>query len=345
MFSAIIARMTTSATELEARFIADALAAEAGAVQRLAQRVAAGGAEARAFSAALDLLERCEGSLVVSGMGKSGLVGAKVSATFASLGQPSLFVHPAEAVHGDLGRIRRGDTALLLSYGGETEEVLALASLLKADGVARIGISKSDRTSLAQACDCHVALGDIEEACPLNLAPTASTTAMLATGDALALDLARRRDFKADDFHRMHPGGLLGAGLRPILEVVRFRVGRNLPCVPASGSLAEALRAAGEGRRAGALMVVDAHGRLAGLLTDADVRRLVNARGAAALGAPVSECMTTHPRTLPADALVRDAVRMVRELRVDELPVVDANGRPLGLLDVQDLIALKVVRD
>ena len=341
----MICPMTTSATELEARFIADALGAEAGAVQRLAARVAAGGAEARGFAAALDLLERCEGSLVVSGMGKSGLVGAKISATFASLGQPSLFVHPAEAVHGDLGRIRRGDVALLLSYGGETEEVLALASLLKADGVSRIGISKSDRSGLAQACDCHVALGDIEEACPLNLAPTASTTAMLAAGDALALGLARRRDFKADDFHRMHPGGLLGTGLRPVLDAVRFRVGRNLPCVPTTGTLAQALRAAGEGRRAGALMVVDGQGRLAGIVTDGDVRRLVNAKGAAALDEPVSACMTAHPRTLPADALVRDAVRLVRELRVDELPVVDADGKPLGLLDVQDLVAMKVVRD
>ena len=337
--------MSTSATSQEARFIADALAAEADAVQRLATRVAAGGAEAAAFMKALDLLERCEGSLVVSGMGKSGLVGAKISATFASLGQPSIFVHPTEAVHGDLGRIRRGDMALLMSYSGETEEVLALASLLKADGVHRVAICKSDRSSLAQACDACLALGDIEEACPLNLAPTASTTAMLAVGDALALALARRRDFKADDFHRMHPGGMLGAGLRPVLEAVRFRVGRNLPCVQASGTLADALREAGDGRRAGALMVVDAGGRLIGLVTDGDVRRLVNARGAAALTAPLSDCMTKHPRTLPADALVRDAVRMVRELRVDELPVVDADGKPLGLLDVQDLVAMKVVRD
>jgi arabinose-5-phosphate isomerase len=250
--------MSTSATSQEARFIADALAAEADAVQRLATRVAAGGAEATAFMKALDLLERCEGSLVVSGMGKSGLVGAKISATFASLGQPSIFVHPTEAVHGDLGRIRRGDMALLMSYSGETEEVLALASLLKADGVHRVAICKSERSSLGQACDACLPLGDIEEACPLNLAPTASTTAMLAVGDALALALARRRDFKADDFHRMHPGGMLGAGLRPVLEAVRFRVGRNLPCVQASGTLAEALREAGDGRRAGALMVVDA---------------------------------------------------------------------------------------
>jgi arabinose-5-phosphate isomerase len=337
--------MTTTAIAHEARFIADALAAEAGAVQRLADRVAAGGAEARSFSQAIDLLEGCTGSLIVSGMGKSGLVGAKISATFASLGQPSLFVHPSEAAHGDLGRVRRGDMALLLSYSGETEELLSLAALLRADGVPRIGISKDDRSSLAAACDTHVALGDIEEACPLNLAPTASTTAMLAVGDAMALALARRRNFRADDFHRMHPGGMLGAGLRPVLEVVRFRVGRNLPCVGLDGTLAQALHAAGDGRRAGALMVVDGEGRLAGLVTDGDVRRLVNTRGAAALELPLGACMTRHPRTLPAEALVRDAVRLMRELRVDELPVVDGEGRPLGLLDVQDLVALKVVRD
>jgi arabinose-5-phosphate isomerase len=143
----------------------------------------------------------------------------------------------------------------------------------------------------------------------------------------------------------VHPGGMLGAGLRPVLEVVRFRVGRNLPCVPMAGTLAEALRTSGETRRSGALMVVDAQGRLTGLLTDGDVRRLLHAHGAAAMDRSLEDCMTRQPRTLPADALVRDAVRMVRDLRVDELPVVDAEGRPLGLLDVQDLVALKVVRE
>ncbi|MFM1831346.1 MAG: Arabinose 5-phosphate isomerase KdsD [Planctomycetota bacterium] len=340
----MLRRMTRLAISEEARFLADALTAEAEAVQRLAAAVSKGNGAA-AFAKALDLLESCGGSVVVSGMGKSGLVGGKISATFASLGQPSLFVHPTEAVHGDLGRIRRGDVAMLLSYSGETDEVLGLATLLKADGVPLLGISKNDRTGLAAACHAHLPLGDIEEACPLNLAPTASTTAMMAAGDALALGLARRRDFKADDFHRVHPGGMLGAGLRPVLEVVRFRVGRNLPCVPMEGTLAEALRASGEARRSGALMVVDAQGRLTGLLTDGDVRRLLHAHGAAALDRSLEDCMTRQPRTLPADALVRDAVRMVRDLRVDELPVVDAEGRPLGLLDVQDLVALKVVRE
>jgi arabinose-5-phosphate isomerase len=191
----------------------------------------------------------------------------------------------------------------------------------------------------------HLALGDIEEACPLNLAPTATTAAMLAAGDALALAAAQRRNFKADDFHRIHPGGMLGIGLRPVSEALRFQVGRNLTCVPLESTMQGALRAAGEGRRAGALMVVDAHGRLAGILTDGDVRRLINAHGAAALQKPIAECMTRHPRCLPAQSLVRDAVRLVRELRVDELPVVDADGKPIGLIDVQDLVALKVVRD
>ena len=168
---------------------------------------------------------------------------------------------------------------------------------------------------------------------------------MLAAGDALALAVARRKNFQADDFHKIHPGGMLGIGLRPVSEALRFQVGKNLTCVPISATMKSALHSCGEGRRAGALMVVDTHGRLAGILTDGDVRRLINQHGAAALEKPIAECMTKHPRCLPAHSLVRDAVRMIRELRVDELPVVDTDGKPIGLIDIQDLIALKVVRD
>src|SRR5690606_25816714 len=151
----------------------------------------------------------------------------KISATLSSLKQPSHCIHPAEALHGDLGRIRRGDVALLLSYSGETEELVTLAAILKADGVPRIGISRHDQSGLARLSDAHLAIGDGSEACPRSLAPAASTTAMLAIGDALALAVARRRDVGADDFHKNHPGGRLGAGLRPIVEVLRCRVGRN----------------------------------------------------------------------------------------------------------------------
>lgn len=322
----------------EAAFLAEALQAEADAIRRVAGRIG------DAWHRALDLLEKCDGHLVVCGMGKSGLIGQKLSATFASLGQPSHFIHPAEAVHGDLGRIRRGDVVLLLSHSGETEEVVNLAAILQADRVERVGISSKAESSLARLTTVHITTGDVTEACPLRLAPTASTTAMLAVGDALALALCRRRDFKADDFHKRHPGGMLGAELRPVVEVLRFRVGENLPVIADHLTVKEALERAQGDRRAGAIVLVDEKGRLSGIFTDADLRRLVR-RDPAGLGQPISDVMTRHPKHLSVDDLVRDAVHLVREKRLDEVPVVDHHGKPIGLIDVQDLIAMRVVRD
>jgi arabinose-5-phosphate isomerase len=280
---------------------------------------------------------------MVSGMGKSGLIGQKIAATLSSLGVPSHFTHPSEAMHGDLGRVRPGDVALLLSYSGGTEEVVNLAAILRTDGIARIGISCNHQTHLARLCDAHLAIGDVVEACPMNLAPTASTTAMLAMGDALALAVSRRRNFQADDFRRRHPGGALGAGLRGVTEVLRFRVGENLSTVREGVSVADALRTTGDGRRAGALLVVDDAGRLVGIFTDGDLRRRMNELGAALLGRPVRDVMTVRPTALPADALVRDAVQLVRERRLDEIPVVGHDGQPIGLIDVQDLVSMKVI--
>jgi arabinose-5-phosphate isomerase len=327
----------------ELAFLAEVIEAESTALGSMARGLRGGSSDCNGWTRALDLLESCTGHVVVAGLGKSGLIGAKISATLASLGQPSHVIHPSEAVHGDLGRMREGDIALLLSYSGETAEVIDLALHLKADGIARIGISCRATTNLARLCDAHVSVGDIVEACPLNLAPTASTTAMLAAGDALALALARRRNFQADDFHRHHPGGMLGAGLRQITEVLRFRVGNNLTVVSDSVTVRKALAAAGEGRRAGAIMLVDADGRLSGIFTDGDLRRLVNGGGLEALDSLVSTVMTARPTCLTVDALVRDAVRLVQEKRLDEIPVVDLAGKPLGLVDVQDLISMRVV--
>ncbi len=329
----------------ELAFLAESMHAEADAVRRLAERVRT--SDGARWRDALDLLERCRGHVVVSGIGKSGLVGAKVSATFSSLGQPSSLLHPSEAVHGDLGRVRRGDVVMLLSYSGETAEVVDLALILKADEMPTIGICRDESSSLARACTVTLPLGDVTEACPHNLAPTTSTTAQLAAGDALALALARRRDFTADDFHRSHPGGMLGASLRRITEVVRFRAGEGLPVLPAGETVRACLSAASAGdgrRRAGAILLVDEDGRLAGVFTDGDLRRLI-VDDPAALDRPVSEVMTASPKRLPADALVRDAERLVREHRVDEIPVVDEDGRPIGLVDVQDLVTMKVVRE
>jgi arabinose-5-phosphate isomerase len=314
---------------------------EAGAVSAFAQRL--GGGVETGIHRAIDLLEACRGHVVVSGMGKSGLIGAKISATLSSLGQPSHFVHPAEAVHGDLGSIRADDVVLLLSWSGETQEVVALASILKADNIPTVGLSSKAKSSLARACRAHVDLGDLTEACPLNLAPTASTTLTLAVGDALALGLAQRRNFGKDDFHKHHPGGMLGAGLRPVTEVLRFRVGKNLAAVSDTSSVRDALRAAGEGRRAGAIVLVDALGRLSGIFTDGDLRRHVNSGSLAVLDASIATVMTRHPATLSTDSLVRDAVQMIQERRLDEIPVVDHDGKPVGLVDVQDLIAMRIV--
>lgn len=330
----------------EAAFIADALRAEASAILRIADRVI--DESDTQWIAAVDLLASCGNHIVISGMGKSGLIGAKMSATFSSLGQPSSVLHPAEAVHGDLGRVRRGDVVMLLSYSGETEEVVNLAAILQADGVPRLGISAKPNSSLARLCDVHLSLGDLTEACPLNLAPTASTTAMLALGDALALALSRRREFDENDFHKHHPGGMLGVGLRKVTEILRFEVGKNLPVIHAHATVREACleaRAAAQNqRRAGALVIVDENGRLAGIFTDADLRRLV-VDDANVMSRTIGEVMTPRPQHLTVDDLVRDAVRLVRERRLDEIPVLDHDGRPVGLVDVQDLIALKVVSE
>ena len=339
------ARASTAAdsnSEAETTFIRSVLEAERDALSRIMEQL---DREADQWEQAIGLVAGTDGHVVVSGMGKSGLIGAKISATLSSLGRPSHALHPAEAVHGDLGRIRRGDVALLLSYSGETEEIVALASILRTDGVPCIGVSRDGDSSLGKLCDAHLALGDITEACPLRLAPTASTTAMLAIGDALAVAAARRRDFDADAFHRHHPGGMLGAGLRPIAEVLRFRVGENVAVIRDEGTVQQALAAATAERRTGAILLVDDSGRLSGIFTDGDLRRLMNQQGADALMAPIAEMMTRDPRSLTAGDLVRDAVRLVRDRRVDEIPVVDAEGRPVGILDVQDLVAMKVVRD
>ncbi len=326
----------------EVALLRSVLDAERDTLARISDRL---GDDAESWDRAISLVAGCEGHVVVSGMGKSGLVGAKISATLSSLGRPSHTLHPAEAVHGDLGRVRRGDVALLLSYSGETEEIVALASILKADKVPCIGISRDATSTLGTLCPAHLALGEITEACALNLAPTASTTAMMAIGDALAIAASRRRDFDADAFHRHHPGGMLGAGLRPIVELLRFRVGENVAVVRDTGVVRDALAASGDGRRTGAILLVDAEGRLSGIFTDGDLRRLINHHGPEGLDSPVADIMTRQPRSLTDENLVRDAVRLVRERRVDEIPVVDTDGRPVGILDVQDLVAMKVVRD
>jgi len=334
----------------EARtIIADVLKQEARALEALRAGIEGGGEAAIAWDQAIDLINSCKGHLVVSGMGKSGLVGAKISATFSSLGIPSHFVHPADAVHGDLGAIRSADVVMLLSYSGTTRELLDLATILRADGVKRLGLTRSDDSHLASLCDAHLALGDFDEAGPLSLAPSTSTTATLACGDALALAVAHLRSFTASDFQRRHPGGSLGALLRPVESLIRFRPGQNLttctPDIPVREALQDAAADhAGDVRHAGAVLIVDERGGMAGVFTDGDLRRLV-LENPNDLSKPIGEVMTPHPMTILQSATVGEARQLVAEHRIDEVPVVDESGCVVGLIDVQDLIAPRVATD
>ncbi len=324
------------------RFAARVLRAEADAINSLIPRLD------DSFDKAVDLVVRCAdagGSVVVSGLGKSGLIGQKISATLASLAIPSHEVHPADALHGDLGRIRSNDCALLLSNSGETEEVVTLALSLKQDAIRVVSITGGEGSStLARLADVALSLGQIAEAGDMGLAPTCSTTATLALGDALALTAARRRSFTADEFAKRHPGGKLGGMLRPVLDVLRFSVTRgNLPCVDQQLTVERALGEADKvSRRPGAMLAVDSDGRLTGIFTDADLRRRVR-KDRNVLDEPLHDVMIRNPKTLRDTALVRDAVRLVREHRSDEIPVIDSAGKPVGLLDVQELMALRVV--
>ncbi|HIA71699.1 MAG TPA: KpsF/GutQ family sugar-phosphate isomerase [Phycisphaerales bacterium] len=331
----------------EHAFICDVLTAEVNAVQSVSKRIASDNSHAEAWTKALDILEKCDGHTVFSGMGKSGLIGAKLSSTFSSIGQPSHVVHPAEAVHGDLGSIRRADVVILMSYSGTTEEVVNLAAILRTDGIPCIGISKADDSPLAKLCTVHLAIGSLSEACPLNLAPTASTTATLAIGDALGLALSRRRNFTADEFHKHHPGGMLGIGLRTITEIIRFKVGENVPVIQNNTTVGDALQLARPAkgvRRAGAILLVDTTGKLTGIFTDGDLRRLV-IDDKTPMVRTIGDVATSNPRRLLASSLVRDAKQLVAEYRVDEIPIVDDDNFPIGLIDVQDLIAMKVVTE
>ncbi len=328
-----------------------------------ALRACAGVLDERFCEAVSLIVGCCErgGSVLVSGLGKSGLIGAKIASTMASVGVPAHSVHPTEAAHGDLGRFRRDDVCLCLSFSGETQEVVDLAAILRQDGLAVISITggghrRSDEegtggdrtaTSLERLATVALVLGVEREAGePAFLAPTSSTTATLALGDALALAVARRRSFSNEDFAARHPGGTLGHLLRPVVEVMRARVGRGLVLIPEDVSVGEALamsEASGR-RRSGALLIVDGQGRLSGIFTDGDLRRLV-CRDPRGIERRMSDVMTRSPRVLGHESVLRDAVSMVRAHRQDEIPVVDDDGRPVGLLDVQDLVTLRLVRD
>ena len=293
------------------------------------------------FAKAVAWILACQGRVVVTGMGKSGFIAQKISATLASTGTPSHFLHPADAAHGDLGRVAREDVVLALSNSGETEEIVRLLPALEKIGARIIAITRDEASPLARAADLVVALGDIEEACPMGLAPTASTVALLALGDALAMTVLKNRPFDREAYAFYHPGGKLGRGLVKVREVMR--AGDANPLVREDAPLSEAVAVMTRTRgRPGACTVVDPGGKLAGFFTDGDLRRLVEL-GRLRSDAPMHQVMSRRPRTVRPDALVADAARVLRQARVDQVPVVDEAGRPVGLLDVQDLLAARVL--
>ncbi|MCC6407142.1 MAG: KpsF/GutQ family sugar-phosphate isomerase [Planctomycetes bacterium] len=290
------------------------------------------------FSRAVGLILACKGKLVVTGMGKAGLIAQKVSATFASTGTDSIFLHPAEAQHGDLGRIRPGDLVLALSNSGETNEIKVILGPTRKLGAGLIAITGGAESTLAQRADCVLDIGKVDEACPMGLAPTASTSAMLALGDALAMVVLQERSFSREDYALFHPAGSLGRRLMKVSEIMRKGV--ELPLVGESTSLADTLGVMGRTPgRPGAALVVDEAKRLAGIFTDGDLRRLVLEHGEAFdRGSPIARFMHKNPKFVRPDQLVEEAERLLHEFRIDQIPVLDADSRPVGLLDVQDVL-------
>jgi arabinose-5-phosphate isomerase len=293
-----------------------------------------------AFAAVVELMLGCRGRVVVMGMGKSGHVGRKIAATLSSTGTPALFVHPAEASHGDLGMVAAGDVVLAISNSGESDELNAILPALKRLDVSVVAMTAGADSSLARHADLRLDSTVDEEACPLNLAPTASTTAQLALGDALAVALLDARGFRAEDFARSHPGGALG---RKLLTHVRdvMRTGSAVPRVGAEAGFIELMREMTD-KGLGATAVADADGRVLGIFTDGDLRRLV-ARGIDLRALCAHEVMHPGPRLVRDDALAVDAADLMERHRVTSLLVVDAAGKLIGALNSNDLMRAKVI--
>ncbi len=292
------------------------------------------------FSAACQVIAGCKGRFVVTGMGKANFVGQKISATFASTGTPSHFVHPADALHGDLGRITEDDVVLALSHSGETDEMLELVGPIRNMGATVLAMTASKGSSLGRASDLTLEMGRWDEA-GMGLAPTTSTTVMMALGDALAMVVLRLRGFTVEDFAQFHPGGALGRRLKPIHAVMR--TGDMLPVVNDRAMLSKviATMTATPGRP-GAAIVVDQAGKLAGIFTDGDLRRLSES-GSIQLDTPVRDSMGTHVKTVSPSQHVSAAADVLRSNHVDQVVVVDDDNRPVGLLDVQDLLTLRIM--
>jgi arabinose-5-phosphate isomerase len=310
------------------------LAVEADAVLKISARLDG------AFAQAVELILACHGRVIVSGIGKSGHIGRKIAATMASTGTPAYFVHAAEAVHGDLGMIARDDVLIALSNSGENDELLTIVPLVKRQGGKLIAITGNPESSLAREADIHLDARVDEEACPLNLAPTASTTAALALGDALAVALLDARGFGAEDFARSHPGGALG---RKLLTHVRdvMQPAERVATVAATDAIPAVLQAISRGGM-GMAAVLDVSGKLVGIFTDGDLRRALEKLGDLRPIA-VGDIMSRNPRTIGPERLAVEAVEMMERHKVNQLIVTDATGQLVGALNMHDLFRAKVV--
>ena len=327
---------------------------EAEALRDLAERLR--GPMSAACASAIDLLFDCHGRVIVTGMGKSGIVARKIAATLSSTGTPALFLHPAEALHGDLGMIVEGDVVIALSASGETEEILLLLATLKRLGVALISITcdaiyskpKQDRnqrrSNLAQAAEVALDCSIAKEACALGLAPTASTTAMMALGDALAVALAERRGFKEEDFARLHPGGKLGKKLARVADLMH--TGDAIPRVEPNTTMADVIYEMSR-KRLGVTTVVE-RGKLVGVISDGDLRRLLERSTRQKKSKPVpeltaSECMTRTPQTILPEEFATSALRIMEERRITSLPVVGKDRKLVGIVHLHDLWGTELV--
>ena len=316
----------------------DTLQIEAHALETLRKRFLQ--EDAVHFVQSVSLLLNCKGRVVVSGIGKSGHIGRKIAATLASTGTPAMFVHPAEAAHGDLGMITHDDVFIAISYSGEAGELMAIAPIIKRMGTRLISMTGNPASGLAKLADVHLNVHVEKEACPLNLAPTASTTTTLALGDAIAVALLDARGFREDDFARSHPGGALGRRLLTMVSDI-MRKGDDIPVVTADTLLRDALF---EITKKGIAMtsVVDHEGHAIGVFTDGDLRRLIEKRQDFS-DIVIRDVMSKNPRTIAADKLAAEAVSIMEKFRINQLLVTDDNGKLIGALHIHDLTVAKVI--
>jgi arabinose-5-phosphate isomerase len=313
---------------------------EAAALEGLAVRLE--GPMAADFDRAVELIMRCgesNGRVVVTGMGKSGIIAQKIAATLSSTGSPALFLHPAEAVHGDLGVLMAGDVVIALSASGETEEILRLLATLKRKGDALVSFCCNLNSTLAQASDVALDCGVEREACGLNLAPTASTTAMLALGDALAVAVSLRKGFRAEDFAELHPGGKLGKQLAKVRDLMH--AGDAVPVVAPTTQMTDVIYEMSS-KKLG-MTTVQEDGRLRGVISDGDLRRLLEREGGAALSRTAGEAMNAHPRTIAATELAAKALAILEERKITSLVVVDADHQVEGVVHLHDLWGVELI--